>query len=164
MSGKNLHSIGNLKTKQSHGFFYRINTVEINLPPLRERQDDIPILAKFFLNKYSRKYHKPKLDISREGLKNLQQFNWPGNIRELQHAIERAVILSDGATISLDNYNISDPDFSEEIKMDNYNLENLEKWAIQNCLKKYGGNVTQAAKELGLTRGAMYRRISKYGL
>lgn len=158
-----------LKKMVSEGTFrqdllYRINTVEINLPPLRERQDDISILAKFFLNKYSRKYHKPKVDISKKGLKNLQQFTWPGNIRELQHAIERAVILSDGSTISLDNYNISDPDYNEKIKMDNYNLENLEKWAVQNCLKKYGGNVTKAAKELGLTRGAMYRRISKYGL
>ena len=158
-----------LKKMVSEGTFrqdllYRINTVEINLPPLRERQDDIPILAKYFLNKYSRKYHKPKLDISKEGLKNLQQFNWPGNIRELQHAIERAVILTDGSKISLDNYNISDPDYNEEIKMDNYNLESLEKWAVQNCLIKYGGNVTQASKELGLTRGAMYRRISKYGL
>ena len=143
---------------------YRINTVEINLPPLRDRKDDIPLLAGSFLNTYTRKYHKPRLELSKPVLKKLQNFNWPGNIRELQHAIERAVILSDGTSIFPDDFNFSSSGREDDFKKDNYNLEDLEGWAVQECLKKHGGNITQAARELGLTRGAMYRRISKYGL
>ncbi len=143
---------------------YRINTIEITLPALRDRQDDIPLLAGFFLNKFSRKYHKPELKLSGQVMKKLQKLDWPGNIRELQHVIERAVILSDGTTISRDDFNFSTFDREDDFKKDNYNLEELERWAVQNCLKKYDGNITRAAGELGLTRGAMYRRISKYGL
>ena len=143
---------------------YRINTVEISLPPLRDRKDDIPLLAGSFLSSYTRKYHKKNLELSKQVLKKLQDFDWPGNIRELQHAIERAVILSDGTSISPDDFNFSSFDRKDDFKKDNYNLEDLEGWAVKECLKKHRGNITQAAKELGLTRGAMYRRISKYGL
>ncbi len=143
---------------------YRINTIEIMLPALRDRQEDISLLARFFLNKFSRKYHKPGLELSGRVMKKLQKLDWPGNIRELQHTIERAVILSDGTNISTDNFNFSSESGKRDFKRGNFNLEELEKWAVQNCLKKHNGNITQAARELGLTRGAMYRRISKYGL
>ena len=159
----------NLKKMISEGNFrqdllYRINTVEITLPPLRERSEDIPLLAHFYLAKFSRKYHKPELELSKKGLEKLIQFNWPGNIRELQHTIERAVILSNEKVILPEHLNLSESGKEEELRMNDYNLDMLEKWAVQKCLEKHGGNITNASKELGLTRGAMYRRISKYGL
>ena len=161
----------NLKLKKmiSEGNFrqdllYRINTVEITLPPLRERSEDIPLLAHFYLAKFSRKYHKPELELSKKALEKLIQFDWPGNIRELQHTIERAVILSNEEVILPENLNLSGSSEEKELRTGNYNLDMLEKWAVQKCLEKHGGNITNASKELGLTRGAMYRRISKYGL
>ncbi len=159
----------NLKKMISEGTFrqdllYRINTVEITLPPLRERSEDISLLAHYYLSKFSRRYHKPDLEFSKRGLEKLNQFNWPGNIRELQHTIERAVILSDEKVILPEHLNLSESGKEEELRMNDYNLDMLEKWAVQKCLEKHGGNITNASKELGLTRGAMYRRISKYGL
>ncbi len=158
----------NVKEMIADGIFrqdllYRINTVEISLPPLRDRIEDIPQLANYFLDKYSKKYRKPELILPKQVIKKLQRFNWPGNIREFQHAIERAVILSDGKKLETEDFKFLSNDKKEEIPFDKYNLENLEKWAILNCLEKHGGNVTKAATELGLTRGALYRRIEKYG-
>lgn len=158
----------NVKEMIADGIFrqdllYRINTVEISLPPLRDRIEDIPQLANYFLDKYSKKYRKPELILPKQVINKLQRFNWPGNIREFQHAIERAVILSDGKKLETEDFEFLSNDKKEEIPFDKYNLENLEKWAILNCLEKHGGNVTKAAAELGLTRGALYRRIEKYG-
>jgi len=158
----------NVKEMIADGIFrqdllYRINTVEILLPPLRDRIEDIPELAVYFLNKYSKKYRKPGLIMPQQVIKKLQRFNWPGNIREFQHAIERAVILSYGKMIETEDFEFLSNDKKEEIPFDKYNLEDLEKWAVLNCLEKHGGNVTKAAIELGLTRGALYRRIEKYG-
>ncbi len=157
----------NVKEMIADGIFrqdllYRINTVEILLPPLRDRIEDIPQLAKYFLDKYSKKYRKPELILPQQVIKKLQRFNWPGNIREFQHSIERAVILSDGKMMVTKDFEFLSKNKKEEIPFDKYNLENLEKWAVLNCLEKHGGNVTKAAVELGLTRGALYRRIEKY--
>ena len=157
----------NVKEMIADGIFrqdllYRINTVEISLPPLRDRIEDIPQLANYFLDKYSKKYRKPELILPKQVINKLQRFNWPGNIREFQHSIERAVILSDGKKLETKDFEFLSNDKKEEIPFDQYNLENLEKWAIVNCLEKHGGNVTKAAAELGLTRGALYRRIEKY--
>jgi len=157
----------NVKEMIADGIFrqdllYRINTVEISLPPLRDRIEDIPQLANYFFDKYSKKYRKPELILPKQVINKLQRFNWPGNIREFQHSIERAVILSDGKKLETKNFEFLSNDKKEEIPFDQYNLEDLEKWAILNCLEKHGGNVTQAAAELGLTRGALYRRIEKY--
>jgi len=143
---------------------YRINTVEIEVPPLRERAGDIPLLADFFLAKYAPKYRKGNLQMPGYVLKKLQKFDWPGNVRELQHAIERAVIMSDGGSLKASDFLFLTGDEQGEQPGEDFNLDNLEKWAVRNCLKKYGGNVTKTAAELGLTRGALYRRMEKYGL
>ena len=149
---------------------YRINTVEIKLPSLRDRRDDIPILAEHFLNIYYRKYQKPGLSISKETMKQLQAYSWPGNIRELSHAVERAVILSDGPKLDISDFILQpsgrdgeQPSQPQE-ELDNYNLGHIEQWAIRKALTKHAGNISRAADELGLTRAALYRRMAKYGL
>ncbi|EAY28682.1 sigma-54-dependent transcriptional regulator [Microscilla marina] len=143
---------------------YRINTIAVQLPALRERNEDIPLLAEHFLKIYCKKYQKPELRVPEYVVKKLQKYQWPGNVRELQHALERAVILSDGVHLKSSDFQFLTDDVEEERKVENYNLEDLEKWAIKNALVKHKGNVSHAAKELGLTRGSMYRRMEKYGL
>ncbi|UII29353.1 sigma-54 dependent transcriptional regulator [Fulvivirga maritima] len=158
----------NLKEMVKQGEFredllYRINTVEITIPPLTERLADMPLLIQYFLTLYGNKYHKKDLIISEEVIKKLQKHNWPGNIRELQHAIERAVILCEGHELTTSDFSfLSQRDVNQVF--DDYNLENLEAWAIHNAIKKHQGNISHAAKELGLSRGAMYRRMDKYNI
>ncbi|MBI9052174.1 MAG: sigma-54-dependent Fis family transcriptional regulator [Bacteroidales bacterium] len=144
---------------------YRINTVEIHLPPLRERISDIPLLAEHFLVIYAKKYRKSIKGISAEAMKKLSQYQWPGNVRELQHSLERAVIMSDSDTIQTEDFLLSNrSEKSAEIEIDTYNLEEVEKNIIVKVLKHNQGNVTQAASVLGLTRTSLYRRMEKYGL
>lgn len=144
---------------------YRINTVEIHLPPLRERVSDIPLLADHFLGIYSKKYRKKIKGISADALKKLNQYQWPGNVRELQHALERAIIMSDSDTLQPDDFLLSTRSKKvAEIEIDTYNLEEVEKSIILKVLKQNQGNVTQAATVLGLTRTSLYRRMEKYGL
>lgn len=144
---------------------YRINTVEIHLPPLRERISDIPLLAEHFLGIYAKKYRKNIKGISSEAIKKLTQYQWPGNVRELQHSLERAVIMSDSDSIQPDDFLLSSrSERSTEIQIDTYNLEEVEKNIIVKVLKQNQGNVTQAATVLGLTRTSLYRRMEKYGL
>ncbi|MDX9695760.1 MAG: sigma-54 dependent transcriptional regulator [Bacteroidales bacterium] len=144
---------------------YRINTVEIHLPPLRERTSDIPLLANHFLGIYSKKYRKNVKGISSETLKKLLQYHWPGNVRELQHSIERAVIMSDSENLQPDDFILaSKVDKVGEIEIDSFNLDDIEKNIIIKVLKQNQGNVTQAATMLGLTRTSLYRRMEKYGL
>jgi len=159
----------NLKKMVSEGEFredllYRINTVEIPVPPLRDRKEDIPLLATYFMERYTRKYQKENLRLPDDVLKKLQHYEWPGNIREFQHTVERAVILSDGKLLKPTDFQIYGSDDSDETEPGSYNLEKMEKRAIDKCIRQYGGNITKAAEELGLTRGALYRRIEKYGL
>ncbi|MBS3808193.1 MAG: sigma-54-dependent Fis family transcriptional regulator [Bacteroidales bacterium] len=144
---------------------YRVNTVEVHLPPLRERTDDIPLLADHFLKHYSKKYKKPIKRISSEALKKLNQHSWPGNVRELQHAIERAVIMCDSTTLEEDDFILSSTgQKKEEIELESYDLETIEKNVIRKVLKQNQGNVTKAAEQLGLTRTSLYRRMEKYDL
>ncbi len=143
---------------------YRINTIEVSVPPLRERDNDILILATHFLNLYKRKYHKPELSFHQVTLSKLRHYQWPGNVRELQHALERAVILCDSATLMPADFFFNDKPAKDEISLENYNLEEIERSVIKKILIKNEGNVTKAAKELGLTRTALYRRIEKFGL
>ncbi|MCB2194944.1 MAG: sigma-54 dependent transcriptional regulator [Bacteroidetes bacterium] len=144
---------------------YRINTVEIHLPPLRERVSDIPLLADHFLGIYTKKYRKKIKGISADALKKLNQYQWPGNVRELQHALERAIIMSDSDTLQPDDFLLSTrSEKVAEIEIDTYNLEEVEKNIIVKVLKQNQGNVTQAATVLGLTRTSLYRRMEKYGL
>lgn len=146
---------------------YRINTIEVEIPPLRDRFEDIPLLANHFLKFYSSKYGKSVNKLSDAAMTRLNKHNWPGNIRELQHALERAVILSNSSVLQPEdfNFNISNiKEADQQINLDQYNLEEVEKILIRKVLKKYNGNITQAAGELGLTRSSLYRRLEKYGL
>jgi len=141
--------------------FYRINTVQMESPPLREREGDIAMLAEFFLKKYAVKYGKPGLRISQRSMEKLVRHPWPGNVRELQHAVENMVIMSDSETISPEDITLVTPSFSEE---KNLNLETVEKNTIQKALSKYKGNYSSIAAELGISRTTLYHKIRKYGL
>jgi len=148
---------------------YRINTVEINLPPLRERREDIKLLVEHFLQVYSHKYERRGLGISKETLRRLGDYHWPGNIRELDHAMERAVILCDGDELQTDDFYFAPGAVARQplagaMPNSDYTLEALEKMMVQKVLVKHAGNITHAAKELGITRTALYRRIEKHGL
>lgn len=153
---------------------YRINTVEIRLPPLRERVDDIPLLVNYYLEHFCHKY-KRQLAVQSSDMQRLQAYPWPGNVRELAHAIERAVILSDSELLDISTVigsnHTSMPASMEDSAntntltfADTFNLEEIEQRTVRAALKHYQGNVSNAAKALGLTRGAMYRRLEKYDL
>ncbi|MBN1949506.1 MAG: sigma-54-dependent Fis family transcriptional regulator [Candidatus Cloacimonetes bacterium] len=144
---------------------YRINTVEIFLPPLRERPEDIKPLAEFFLENFSKKYKKDIKGISLEALRKMENYSWPGNVRELQHAVERTVIMSDNKILQPEDFLLCTSDVkTEDFEFDNLNLEEVELNIIRKVLNKHRGNITQAARELGLTRTSLYRRLEKYGL
>lgn len=143
---------------------YRINTIELHIPALRERGNDILLLADYFLDRYARKYKKKPAGLSREAKTKLQRYNWPGNVRELQHAIERAVILSDGSLLKPENFMIR-PDLTHKKSVsEELNLSVLEKDAIERALRRADGNITRAADLLGITRFALYRKLEKLGL
>ncbi len=137
--------------------YFRINTVEVELPPLRERKEDIASLAEFFIKKYEKKYGKSNLKIT--NLEELQNYHFPGNIRELEHSVEREIILSENENIKL---SLSHTASEEQIT--SLNLEEMEEKMIKNALKKHKGNITLAAEALGLTRASLYRRMEKFGI
>lgn len=147
---------------------YRINTVEIKLPALRERQGDIPLLVEHYLQYYAKKYHKGQLTVAKSALPRLRAYSWPGNIRELRHAVERAVILADSTELQASDFILQAPTTGgSQLASDgpqSYNLDELEKWAVQKALSMHTGNISKAAEELGLTRAALYRRMAKYEL
>jgi len=145
---------------------YRINTVEINMPPLRRRNEDIVILARHFAKLYASKYLKPSMDFDTAAVNKLKSYNFPGNVRELQYTIERAVIMADDSTLRPDDliFSILETSTESVADADNIPLSALEKNAILRVIEKHNGNITRAAKELGLTRTALYRRLSKYDI
>jgi DNA-binding NtrC family response regulator len=144
---------------------YRVNTVEIEIPPLRDRTEDIPLLASHFLKIYVKKYKKNIKEINSAAMKKLQHYRWPGNVRELQHSIERAVIMADNNVLQSHDFHLSHtPGKVDEVELENYNLDDVEKTIIQKVMKKHNGNISTAAKELGLTRTSLYRRMEKHGL
>lgn len=145
---------------------YRINTVEILIPPLRERIEDIPLLVDHFLEIYCKKYKIPLKRLNPLTIKRLEKHYWPGNIRELQHAVERAIIMSESGTLQPQDFFLSqmDENESQDIITPSTNLEETEKILIRKIVDKHGGNISKAAKELGLTRASLYRRIEKHGL
>ena len=143
---------------------YRINTVEITLPPLRERISDIPLLVDYFMERYAKKYNREPIPVKADDMERLQRYSWPGNIRELQHSIERAVIMEDlDSMVPMDDVSSILPSSSSTMQTD-YNLEEVEKNAIKHAISKHNGNISKAAKELGLGRTTLYRKMSKYGL
>ena len=162
-TNNDIHSLVQ-EDKFRQDLLYRINTVEIHLPPLRERTGDIAILTKHFLNIYSKKYKKNISKISSSSQNKLSHYNWPGNVRELQHAVERAVIMSESSVLEPDDFFLSSRKKQDDVAIDTYNLDEIERKIILKVLKQNQGNITQAAKELGLTRTSLYRRMEKYDL
>lgn len=153
------------ENKFRQDLLYRINTVEIHLPPLRDRAGDLPLLTEHFLVQYARKYNKRIHKVSSSALEKLEQYPWPGNIRELQHAIERAVILGEGPILKPDDFLLTSHKPADTLyEAPTHNLEELEKETIKQVVRKYNGNITKAARELGLTRTSLYRRLEKYGI
>ncbi len=153
------------ENKFRQDLLYRINTVEIKLPPLRDRQDDLPLLCDHFLKLYGRKYKKGQMKLGPGTLKKLAAYSWPGNVRELRHAIERAIILGDGNVLQPEDFLLSAPEpASSSPAFESMNLQEVEKQAIRQALRKHNGNISHAARELGLTRAALYRRLEKYGM
>lgn len=145
---------------------YRINTIEINIPSLSERVEDIPLLASHFIKVYSDKYDKNVHKLSDGALSRMTKYHWPGNVRELQHAIERAVIMSSSSVLQPEDFSFSNSQERDEdnVMLDKFHLEEVEKILIRKVLKKFNGNITLAANELGLTRSSLYRRLEKYGI
>lgn len=142
---------------------FRINTIELNLPPLRNRKEDITLLANHFLKKLSKKYRKQIIDFSSEAINAMKNYHWPGNIREIEHIVERAVIISDSKIIEISDLHFSTKKMNVSLS-ENLNLEDAEKMLIQQAMDKHQGNISKASKDLGLTRAALYRRLEKFGL
>ncbi|HET9428741.1 MAG TPA: sigma-54 dependent transcriptional regulator [Allosphingosinicella sp.] len=160
------------ETRFRQDLLFRLNTVEIELPPLRERREDIPLLVDHYVGLYSKKYGKPVREIPAEVAAALQAYDWPGNVRALRHAAERAVILADRDSFSVEDFSLSRiavrpaapaPAASAPAR-DDFNLERAEKHMIEEALKKHSYNISLAAAELGLTRASLYRRMEKHGL
>ena len=142
---------------------YRINTVVIHVPPLRQRKEDIPLLVDHFTGLYARKYNKTDLRVSSVDMRRLENYAWPGNVRELQHMVERAVIMAEGKTLDFSGLK-RQPAFPVRAVAGTLNLEELEKKAIAAAIWKHGGNMSRAAEELGLGRTTLYRKMEKYGI
>ena len=144
---------------------YRINTIEMELPPLRDRKDDIPALSEYFIQEFRKKYNKNRIRITSEGLQKLQEYNWPGNIRELHHILEKAMILCEKDQLTRDDIFIK-PEARKvnNFEYETFNLEDHEKKIIQKAIKKNYGNLTQTFKDLGISRKTLYNKMKKYGL
>jgi two-component system, NtrC family, response regulator HydG len=141
---------------------YRINTIEIRVPPLRERSEDIPAIAVHYARLYARKYNKTEPQLDTAAFERLRQYSWPGNVRELKHAIERLVIMSDHGPLLLEGVVPAAAEGpAEPVTL---NLEALEKQAIQRAIAQHQGNLSKAAQSLGLGRTTLYRKMSRYGL
>ncbi|MGQ0558656.1 MAG: sigma-54-dependent transcriptional regulator [Sphingosinicella sp.] len=159
------------ETRFRQDLLFRLNTVEIELPPLRERREDVLQLAEHFVALYAKKYDKPARIVPPEVAAALEVYDWPGNVRALRHAAERAVILADGDAYQAEDFSLSRPTASaprvperEAVAGSDLNLERAEKQIVEQALKRHSYNISLAAAELGLTRASLYRRMEKHGL
>jgi len=141
---------------------YRINTIMIEVPPLRDRVDDIPVLANYFLRAYCEKYNRIQMRFNTHALEKLANYSWPGNVRELQHSIEKAVIMSDSAVLMPTDFEFSLA--SRSIHRQEMTLEEMEKQMIIDSLKRNGNNLSVVAEKLGITRQTLYNKLRKYNL
>jgi transcriptional regulator with PAS, ATPase and Fis domain len=144
--------------------YYRINAIEIEIPPLRKRKEDIPVLSDFFLKLFSEQYRKSGLKLSDTALEQLKEHPWPGNIRELEHAIEKAVILSEKDVISYVSLSSGPDSGPTQVGTTTLNLEEHERAVIAQALREERGNVSATAKVLGINRSTLYQKMKKYGL
>ena len=162
------------ETRFRQDLLFRLNTVEIDLPPLRERREDVPLLAEHFIALYSKKYGKPVREVPRDVMEALKAYDWPGNVRALRHAAERAVILAGDGAFTVDDFSLSrnlqprvaapPPSAVSAVTGSDLNLERAERQIVEQALKKHAYNISLAAQELGLTRASLYRRMEKHGL
>ena len=157
-----------LRTEVSAGRFredllFRINTIEIHIPPLRERREDVLLLAMHFLHRYAQRYRKDVRGFDEAARQALLEHPWPGNVRELDHTVERAVLLAQEDPVRSSHLGLR-PARETGPKLEELSLEEVERVLIQKALSRYGGNVSQAALALGLSRSGLYRRLQKYGL
>jgi DNA-binding NtrC family response regulator len=157
-----------LRSEVSAGRFredllFRINTVEIPLPALRDRREDVPLLAEHFLRRHAQRYRKNLNGFDAGAASALLSHRWPGNVRELDHAIERAVLMATGAEVRAQDLGLQGPSGGDR-RLEDMTLEDVEKALIEKALRRHQGNVSEAARALGLSRSALYRRISQYGL
>jgi len=143
---------------------YRLNTVEIRLPPLRDRREDIPRLATHFLGEYSARYRKTLRGFDDDATAAMQAHGWPGNVRELQHAVERAVLMARTGSITSDDLGLRASAPGSAADLSGMTMDDAERYIIQQALARHGGNVVQAAESLGMSRSALYRRIQQHGL
>ncbi len=142
---------------------FRLNTIEIHLPPLRERKEDVPLLALHFLRQSAQRYRKNLSGFEATAMKLLLDHPWPGNVRELDHSIERAVLMAEGPEVRASDLGLR-PVREGTLRIEDMSLEDVERALIQKAMSRYGGNVSHASKALGLSRSALYRRLQKYGL
>jgi DNA-binding NtrC family response regulator len=142
---------------------FRLNTIEIRIPPLRDRREDIPLLASHFLRQYAQRYRKPLSGFEPAALESLLDHPWPGNVRELDHAVERAVLLAQGNLVRAADLGLRAPRDSTP-RLEAMSLEEVERFLVQKALGRHDGNVSQAARALGLSRSGLYRRLKKHGL
>jgi DNA-binding NtrC family response regulator len=142
---------------------FRLNTVEIQLPALRDRRQDIPPLATYFLSRYAERYRKPVKTFDPQAMQAMLEYPWPGNVRELDHAVERAVLLSTGDAVRSSDLSLKAPQAGTQ-RLEELSLEEVESLLIRKAVDRYGGNISQAAEALGLSRSALYRRLQKYGI
>ena len=142
---------------------FRLNTIEIPLPPLRERREDVPLLAGHFLRQYAQRYRKTLDGFEAAALRALQEHAWPGNVRELDHAVERAVLMTRGPQVCAGDLGLRE-DHDAAPRLEDMSLEEVERYLIQKTLARFDGNALKAADALGLSRSALYRRLEKYGL
>ena len=143
---------------------YRLNTVEVQLPPLRERREDVPRLALHVLARQATRYRKPVVELAPDAMEALLNHGWPGNVRELEHVVERAVLLATGTRVELDDLALKPPSPSRTPQLEDMKLDEVERYLITKALKRAGDNVSVAAAELGLSRSALYRRLAAYGI
>ena len=142
---------------------FRLNTVEVHLPPLRERPEDIAVLAAHFLGRYAQRYRKAVVGFDRSAAEALRTHRWPGNVRELAHVVERAVLLASADQIRATDLALGRGEGGESRNLEEMSLEEVEKVLVQKALKRFDGNISRAAEALGLSRSALYRRLDKYG-
>jgi DNA-binding NtrC family response regulator len=147
-----------------HDLLYRLNTIEVHLPPLRDRREDVPLLAGHFLRLYAQRYRKEVSGFDPPALQMLMNYAWPGNVRELDHAMERAVLLAQGGQICAADLGLRPGSGEAAARIEEMSLEDVERMLIQNAMQRHDGNVSHAARALGLSRSGLYRRIQKYGL
>jgi DNA-binding NtrC family response regulator len=143
---------------------FRLNTIEIHVPPLRERREDVPLLARLFLRQHAQRYRKPLTGFEASALRALHEHAWPGNVRELDHAVERSVLMASGPEVRAADLGLRGGPGEAAGRLDEMSLEEVEAFLIRKALGRFEGNVSRAAEALGLSRSALYRRLQRHGL